>query len=116
MSYRLAGNYVQRLSDGALIPVDPKNQDYIAYQRWTGDGNVAEPASTLPPREAARAAIAALELDQVRRLTARGDREFRIGVYEALATLPGLSALLQAPSYVALKALDTAIRAERVKL
>ena len=35
---------VQRLSDGAFIPFDPQNSDYIAYLKWIEAGNTPEPS------------------------------------------------------------------------
>ena len=37
-------NSVLRLSDGACIPFDPANTDYIAYLKWIEEGNVPTPA------------------------------------------------------------------------
>ena len=35
---------IERLSDHAMIPLDPNNVDYIAYLAWLNEGNVPEPA------------------------------------------------------------------------
>ena len=35
---------IRRLSDNALIPLNPDNVDYIAYLAWCAEGNVATPA------------------------------------------------------------------------
>ena len=35
---------VIRTSDGACIPFDPQNSDYIAFLKWIEEGNVPTPA------------------------------------------------------------------------
>jgi len=38
---------IQRISDGAFIPVDPGNRDYAEYLEWRAAGNTPEPAMSL---------------------------------------------------------------------
>ena len=35
---------VTRLSDMAIIPINPDNTDYQAYLKWVEEGNQPEPA------------------------------------------------------------------------
>jgi hypothetical protein len=54
MSYKLVAehpifgtsNTVIRISDGASIPFDPANMDFVEYNKWLSEGNIP-----LPPDE-----------------------------------------------------------------
>ena len=37
-------NCIKRLADGAVIPKDEANTDYIQYLEWLSDGNTPEEA------------------------------------------------------------------------
>jgi hypothetical protein len=42
--YRLTtSTSIKRLSDGASIPPDPGNRDFVEYQAWLAAGNTPEP-------------------------------------------------------------------------
>lgn len=51
MAYKLIrdSTSVTRLSDGANIPPDPANVDYVAYLAWKDAGNTPAPADPAPP-------------------------------------------------------------------
>lgn len=40
---------VRRISDGAIIPADPDNRDWRAYQQWLAEGNAPLPADVVQP-------------------------------------------------------------------
>lgn len=56
-------NRIVRTSDGAVIPPDPANRDYVAYLGWIADGN--EPAAP-PPRVPAAADVRAEAARRIR--------------------------------------------------
>lgn len=66
MSYKLTQvqGILQRLSDGAFIPLDLENSDYKSYLEWVSAGNTPSPADLLPeltPLQKIRAAEDAAE-------------------------------------------------------
>jgi len=44
-----ATDSVIRTADGAFIPNDPANRDYVEYQAWLEDGGVPDPYVAPPP-------------------------------------------------------------------
>ncbi|MEO0035404.1 MAG: hypothetical protein RLZZ501_1427 [Pseudomonadota bacterium] len=58
MAYRLTSTTnIIRLTDGAIIPADPTNLDYVAYLAWIEAGGVPEPV----PANANAALLAQLD-------------------------------------------------------
>ncbi|QHJ00127.1 hypothetical protein GT347_20365 [Xylophilus rhododendri] len=57
MYQRTQTDSVIRLADGALIPADQGNTDYLAYLEWVEEGNVAEAAPEAPIGPAVPAAV-----------------------------------------------------------
>lgn len=49
MSYKLQASGVVRLQDGATIPNDPGNLDWVAFQKWLAQGNTPQPADPPTP-------------------------------------------------------------------
>ena len=43
-------NSITRLADGASIPADMGNTDYVAFLNWLSEGNTPEPADMPPPQ------------------------------------------------------------------
>lgn len=74
---------VIRLSDGAHIPADERNFDFVAYQRWLGEGNVPQPAPGPTPEQ--------IQADYTARIQRRLD---------AFAKTRGYDGILSAASYV----------------
>jgi len=44
--YKLSGNNIIRISDGAYIPNDHRNRDHRRYKSWLKQGNQPEPEFT----------------------------------------------------------------------
>lgn len=57
--YKLTGdhNSVLRLADGASIPCDEGNRDYVEYLQWVEGGGVAAPAIDAPSLDARKESL-----------------------------------------------------------
>ena len=40
--------YIKRLADNTVIPMNPDNTDYQAYLKWVAEGNTPLPADNTP--------------------------------------------------------------------
>ena len=50
----LSTGAVQRLKDGAIIPDNARNRDFIEYQKWLLAGNTPQPADVVVVDESER--------------------------------------------------------------
>jgi len=41
---KISTQTIRRVEDGANIPFDPDNQDFVEYQKWLSEGNTPLPA------------------------------------------------------------------------
>ena len=68
MTYKLMKFGVQRISDGALIPLDTDNMDWVRYQEWLAAGNTPQAAdpepAPLPPQPTLADVIVVLSTTQ----------------------------------------------------
>lgn len=88
---------VIRLADGANIPADPANADWIQYQFWLTAGNTPQ-AVELPPAPSAHEQIEALERQH---MLPRATRDFMLTFMEATAIQQGAGQGLTAPQAIA---------------
>jgi hypothetical protein len=51
-----ATDMVIRTGDGAYIPADPANRDWVEYEKWLDDGGVPDPYVPPPPPPAEKPA------------------------------------------------------------
>lgn len=73
MTYQLTqGDTILRTTDGAFIPSDPANHDYLEYLAWLEDENEPEPAPEPPSAPvltaAEKLAAAGLTVDELKEL------------------------------------------------
>lgn len=59
--YKIKGDFVVRVSDGAMIPKDLMNKDYNDYLLWSSNGNVAANEPVLSENDEKNIAIKKLE-------------------------------------------------------
>ncbi|SNT33850.1 hypothetical protein SAMN06265795_12654 [Noviherbaspirillum humi] len=103
---------ILRLSDGATIPAEPANTDYVAFLDWKAAGNMPEPADVPDPNIAVLAEIDRIETENK---AGRGVREFILEILEENAGALGVDPL-ENILYRKAKAVDDQIRALREKL
>ena len=70
-----ASTSIKRISDGAFIPPDPGNRDFVEYTAWLADGNTPlpapePPAPPAPLTPAEKLAAAGLTVEDLKELLA----------------------------------------------
>jgi hypothetical protein len=59
----LRDGYILRLADGAVIPTDPMNLDYVEFQTWCAAGNTPEPVDMPSLADQIAASVTAIDVD-----------------------------------------------------
>lgn len=77
----MKGGAIQRLSDNALIPTDPANRDFAAYQAWVAQGNTAAPYEETVDEQNE---VFQRQIDREEMKSLRAIREFLLGDTTAL--------------------------------
>lgn len=97
--YRLAEYGVVRLSDGASIPADARNMDWLAYTAWREGGGAPISGAAVPVvvtrKQALLALLAADKLDAVDLFISQAPRAVQIA-WDAAGTFERTNPLIQA--------------------
>ena len=83
-------NFVTRVADGASIPLNPDNSDYVNYLAWVAEGNTAE---ILPEPHPTRAELAALAANR-ETLIAKGNAYLALSSPTAAQNTKAIRALV----------------------
>jgi hypothetical protein len=70
--YQLGKACIVRLTDAAIIPLDPANTDYAAYLDWIAAGNTPDPTPTPTAGEQIAINAAAIQAELDRQAQAKG--------------------------------------------
>lgn len=101
---------ITRLADGASIPNDPRNGDYVAYLAWIAAGNTPTPADIPNPN---LAVLALIDSQERFYMLPRHWRDFSLKDMESKFTPDQLAGN---PGYVKVKAFDGQMTALRASL
>lgn len=108
MTYKLtqSNQSIQRVSDGACIPKDPDNSDYMTYLDWVEAGNTPEPAFSEEELAQAAQKTIASNIDTLWQAAHNYEYSFINGMAIGLLTL---GVLQQLPKSLAIKDWSKAI-------
>lgn len=79
MQNKVSETMIQRDEDGAFIPFDDANTDYVAYKAWLDEGNEPNPPPAPSPEAAIADSAQSLELANAKSLAAQGRTDEALG-------------------------------------